>query len=335
MTCWGTRGSLPRAADASQWRERFASLLHHAGRDCFDLRDAELEAWLDRLPWPLTYGGETTCTQIDHAGRRLLVDMGSGLRAAGEQILRTSDGSAEAEDSPDHDHHVLLSHLHWDHIMGLPLFAPLHRPGHRLHVHHVHAAAPEHLRLLFNGVNFPMTWDAVAESIDFHRLEPRRSAEVGGFLVTPYLLDHPGDAYGFRVEAGGRSVAIAVDTEATRRTPEQLGEDAKLYRGADLLLIDAQYRGSQLATRTGWGHGSPPRAVELARSFGVPRLWLTHHDPSADDADLDALQREAQDAAAAGGGAADALNTAGGQGLAVALAYDGLRVELPSGDSAG
>ena len=338
ITCWGTRGSLPRAADTDQWRRRLTQLINRARRSHFDLDPGNLDRLLNRLPTPLTYGGETTCTQVDHAGNRLLIDMGSGLRAAGEMILRPAGNAADGGVSTDpQDHHVLLSHLHWDHIMGLPLFGPLHRPGHRLHIHHVHAEAPDHLRLLFNGVNFPLTWDAVSESVAFHHLPIHRRVEVAGFGVTAYRLDHPGDAYGFRVEAGGRSLAVAVDTEARRRTPEDLGPDAGLYRGADVLLIDAQYPGALLPDRSGWGHASPGRAVELARNFDIPRLLLTHHDPAADDDAIDAMLDEAHDALAicakakaeAEAKAGDLSATKTSAGVELAMAYDGLRLELP------
>lgn len=293
-------------------RRRMAGLATEARRR----GGATLDLWVDQLTnrelsadtAPLTYGGETICTEITHGSTHLYADMGSGFRNAGRQAL----------DRKQTEHHVLLSHLHWDHIMGLPLFAPIHRTGHRLHIYHVHLDAPRHIKLLFNGVNFPLRWSEIKAEVVFHRLTLHRPRDFGPITVTPYELDHPGRAYGFRIQAGAAALAIALDTEATRRSADELGPDADLYRDADLLLIDAQYSADELADRQGWGHASPSRGIELARRFGISEVWLAHHDPAADDTTLDSVYRETR------------RGLAGlGMDLRVGMAWDGLQITLP------
>ena len=321
ITCWGTRGSLPRASTSGDWLARLQQLAELARSQGV----SDLCQFMDRLrgdslagpaPDVLTHGGETMCTEIVHGPTRLYLDMGSGLRNAGEAAAARGDTES----------HVLLSHLHWDHLMGLPLFAPLHDPAHTLHLYHLHPDAPAHVRLLFNGVNFPLTWDQVRAAVVFHPLTLHEPRAFGELRVTPYQLDHPGGAYGFRVcardegrgEAGREGgVAVAVDTEAVRRTAQELGADAGLYRGAELLLVDGQYTPAQLEDRTGWGHASPQRGLELARRFGVRHVRFVHHDPGADDATLEAMLADVR--AEVGTGADEPH---------LAMAWDGLRMEL-------
>jgi phosphoribosyl 1,2-cyclic phosphodiesterase len=119
--------------------------------------------------------------------------------------------------------------------------------------------------------------------ISFHQLEPRKTISLQGLKLTPYQLDHPDPCWGYRIESGGKSYAHCVDTECTRTTAAELGEDLALYKNADLALFDAQYTLMEAVEKTNWGHASGPIGLELALREGIKRILFAHHDPGASD----------------------------------------------------
>lgn len=319
IKCWGTRGSLPRATSDAALRDLLGGLIQRARGQQITCLDAFAQAIQDgALTAPLTHGGNTTCTEVGHDAQRCYVDMGSGLREAGDEAI--AQGQTE--------HHILLTHLHWDHLIGIPLFAPVFLPGHRIHVHHVHEQAPESVQLCFNDVNFPLCWDRLAAVFEFHRHRPYEPFELGGMRVAAFELDHPDRAFGYRFEAAGRALAIGVDTECVRFTPEELGPDLPYYQHLDLLLFDGQYEPEEMAQRRAWGHSTPRRGVDLALREHIRSVLFAHHAPSSDDAKL---HRMAADAEAY---LKDRLPAFADhwadqpEGPHVRMAYDGLRVEV-------
>jgi phosphoribosyl 1,2-cyclic phosphodiesterase len=229
-----------------------------------------------KIHQPLLYGGNTTCTEISHGGHSVFVDMGSGFREAGTVAMQ--QGVKEF--------HIMMTHMHWDHVMGMPFFIPIHVPGHKLNVYHVHKNAPEHIRINFNGVNFPLNWDQLNGKVEFHQLKLYEPTTFGEMTVTPFVLDHPGGSFGYRFDAVGKSIAVGVDGEYKRVTPKELGKDLKYFQNLDLLLFDAQYEMAELASRFDWGHCSPNIGVDLALREGIKQVLFTHHDPWSTDEKL-------------------------------------------------
>lgn len=270
IKCWGTRGSLPHAISHESFVHTLENLIKLARTHGIESTEDLLQACkAGKLHQPIVYGGNTTCTEIGHAGHSVYVDMGSGLREAGTAALQK--GVKEF--------HIFLTHMHWDHVMGMPFFVPVHLPDHKIHIYHVHKNAPEHVRINFNGVNFPLSWEQLRGSVEFHQIKLYESKVFGALTVTPFVLDHPGGSFGYRFEADGKSAAIGVDGEYKRLTPDELGRDLKYFQNLDLLLFDAQYEMSELASRFDWGHCSPDIGVDLALREGIRKLVFTHHDP--------------------------------------------------------
>lgn len=273
--CWGTRGSLPVATNGTRLLASIEDLANQAKKLGLEKVSEVVEAARSgRLYSPITFGGNTTCTEVGHKNRFVYIDMGSGIREAGTVAIQ--QGIKEF--------HILLTHMHWDHVMGLPFFIPIHVPGHKINIYHIHRNAPEHIRINFNGVNFPLTWDQLNGTVEFHRLTLYDTVKINELDVTPFVLDHPGGSFGYHIAADGKKVVIGVDSEFKRVTPKELGKDLKYLQDADLLLFDAQYEMSELASKFDWGHCSPNIGVDLCLREGIKTLLFTHHDPwSTDD----------------------------------------------------
>jgi phosphoribosyl 1,2-cyclic phosphodiesterase len=247
-------------------------------------------------PGPTTtkVGGNTSCVEVRCGDDVLVLDGGTGLRALGDDLLREEPVHAS----------ILFSHLHWDHIQGIPFFAPLFRSTTALTLYGEAGGSLEQiLRGQMSGPCFPVRLDATAARLAFSTIPvgpPGRRFRVGRhFQILAARLTHPGGVLGFRITALGRSIVYATDTEHPadgELDPALLA----LAAHADVLVYDAQYTpdeytGRDGVCRRGWGHSTWREGVRVARAAGVGQLVLTHHDPTHDDATVDAIERAAQE----------------------------------------
>jgi phosphoribosyl 1,2-cyclic phosphodiesterase len=232
------------------------------------------------------YGGNTSCVSIDAPGEDpLLLDLGTGLRYA----------AAALRDGPFRGT-ALLTHLHWDHVQGLPFFTPILQPGSELDIYgpgqsdgSTIAAA---LAALITPPAFPVPLFDLPGDIRVHDVEDATFA-VGGFTITSRLIPHSGRTCGFRVEWGGRSIVYIPDHQQPD-DPLTVAESVRdLCAGADLLIHDAQYTPHEFAQKQTWGHCTVEYAVRVAAQCKVGRLALFHHDPGHDDEMLDQLELQA------------------------------------------
>ena len=224
----------------------------------------------------LRTGGNTTCIELEHEGSRLVLDGGTGLQALGSALI--------AEHGPSTELTVLFSHVHWDHIQGVPFFGPAFHPDSRI----VFAGGPgveEALVRQMRPPTFPVGIETLQARLDFVELPPRQTLRIDPFTVHVEAMSHPDGILIYRIEAGERSVVFATDIEHGDTLDRRLLD---LSCGADLLIHDAQYtegeyRGLTGPSRRGWGHSSWEQAVEAGRAAGVDRLALFHHDPTRTD----------------------------------------------------
>lgn len=235
-------------------------------------------------------GGNTTCVEVEHDGHRLILDGGTGLRALGERWgFRPLTAT------------VLFSHLHWDHIQGVPFFTPAFHPDSDLTFVGA-GGVREALAVQMRPPQFPIGLEALVGARRFVDLDLRSSPvasafEIGPFRITPCEQDHPDGVVVYRIEAGGRSLVFATDTEHGGHRIDRALVD--LSEGCDLLIHDAQYtdaeyRGEAGPARRGWGHSTWGEAVEVARRAAARRLALFHHDPSRSDDAVDAIEADAR-----------------------------------------
>ena len=313
---WGTRGSLPVALTSAGLGHKLRELLR-AARGQAIATDADIERLLAGLPFALagTYGGHSACVQIDTGGPDFVVcDMGSGLRPFGQAAMAQRGGKAQT-------FHIFMSHLHWDHIMGLPFFVPAFIPGNRVIVYGSHRELEMALRRQQEPPSFPVGFDTIFEGrIEFRHLEPGVTHDVAGLRVSTMLQRHTGDSYGYRFEAQGKVLVYSTDSEHPLADPAHTERFVHFFRDADLVIFDAMYSlADAISVKADWGHSSNVVGVELCQLAGVRHLCMTHHEPVFDDAAIEAMLAETRRLEEITRSAAP---------LQVSAAYDGLEIAL-------
>lgn len=268
---WGVRGSIPHSLDTDGWVAHIEEVIADFLRSGFSRIDQVSEYIRSHEKTRLGgYGTATTCVEVTDGDHSIIIDGGSGLKSKSDR----SDYRGSKE------FHILLTHFHFDHILGLPFFSPHFIPGYKINYYSVDPDAEKIIRGQFCKPTFPVSFENLQADISFHRLRAYENNEVNGFSVTPYQTDHPDTCYGFRIEKNGKVYAHAVDNEAVRITREQLGRDAGLYENADLLYFDSQYEEEDMSQKKGWGHGTSNRGFEICSIYRVKQILLAHHDPA-------------------------------------------------------
>ena len=282
---WGTRGSLPAPLGASAVRAKIRAALFAARNRRLTTAEA-IDGFIDRdLPFAVkgTYGGNTSCIEIGTGGdEHLLCDLGSGLREFGNHML-AQHGRAHPQ-----CYNVFLSHLHWDHIMGFPFFAPAYIPGNRIRIHCCHRTVQEAMLRQQSAPCFPVLFGSLGATIEFVAIEPGIEYQVAGFRVTAIKQFHGGDSYGYRFSRGGKSIVYSTDCEHKAVVLDASYPFVQFFKNADLLIFDAMYSLAEMVSvKEDWGHSSNIIAVELAQLAQVRRLVLFHHEPAYDDARIE------------------------------------------------
>jgi phosphoribosyl 1,2-cyclic phosphodiesterase len=256
------------------------------------------------------YGGNTSCVALESPGHDpIVLDLGTGLRFFGE--TQPNDGTFRGA--------ALVTHLHWDHVQGLPFFTPVLKPGAQFDIY----GPPQAGGTLSDAFHrficppfFPVTVEQLYGQMTFYDAGDT-DLVLDGAKVRVRPVPHVGANNGYRVEMGGASVAYLSDHQMPQDGTHSVSEDVlELCDGVDVLIHDAQYTPEEFVEKAHWGHCTVDYAVFVAREAGAKRLALFHHDPARTDDQLDVLLDRAREQAAA---------TAVSE---VVAAYEGLTISL-------
>lgn len=238
----------------------------------------------------LKVGGHTSCVEVNFGKHFLIFDSGTGIRLLGQRIAKDIEAGRNKEII------IVLSHTHWDHIQGLPLFAPFFIPGVKVKIFGPSKANRELERLLSGQMEYdywPVKLTQLPADIEFFDLGEGFHSISDGISIYAKRHIHPGVAFGYRLEHEGKSLVYSTDTEHFQNQLDK--RVIEMSEGADLLIHDAQYTNEEIANKLGWGHSSWNQAIDVAKASKVTRLALFHQDPERADMQADEIEVQAKE----------------------------------------
>lgn len=239
-------------------------------------------------PHTVRYGGNTSCIEMRVGGNLLIFDGGTGLRELGLKLLSEMPMDAT----------MFFTHSHWDHIQGFPFFVPAFVPGNRFNIYGAIAPNGSTIEQRLNDQmlhpNFPVPLQIMGADLKFCDIDVGETVHVGDVKVENTLLNHPGEAVGYRVSWNGKTAAYITDTE---HFPDRLDENVLwLSRDADVMIYDATYTDNEYynekSSKVGWGHSTWQEAVKVAKAANVKQLVIFHHDPLHNDDFMDEIAQD-------------------------------------------
>ncbi len=238
-------------------------------------------------PRHVVYGGNTSCLEVTAGDHQIILDAGTGIRDLGESLLKRDVRHA----------HLLLTHVHWDHINGFPFFGPAYAGNRTFEIRAAHLAPLGGVREVLAGQmgqpTFPVPLETMRSKLVFEDFMAGDTFFLGPDVrVRTVGLNHPNGATGYRLECSGKSLCYVTDTEHLPGKPDQkiLG----LIEGADLVIYDCTYTDDEFVSKVGWGHSTWQEAVRLCRAGNVRQLAIFHHDPAHEDPFMADVERQAR-----------------------------------------
>jgi phosphoribosyl 1,2-cyclic phosphodiesterase len=237
-------------------------------------------------PENLGFGGNTACVEVRLPNRKVvIIDGGTGIRYLGMALLQEFGNR-------QHPLPILMTHFHWDHIQGIPFFAPLYGPDNQVVFYSDRPA--EDVRDILEGQMsspyFPVQFDHMAARRNYVQINPE--IRLDDLTIRAFPMNHPQGASGYRLERGGAVLVHASDLEHGDKNFDRILLDHA--QNADVLIYDAQYTPDEYASKRGWGHSTWMEAARVAREAKVKKLVLFHHDPFHDDRFMEHLVEQAR-----------------------------------------
>lgn len=311
FTVWGARGSHPVPLSPQAIQSKISTAVQRIRPS--DLVSPEArERFLASLPnWLFgTTGGNTACVQLeidDH--RQIVFDAGSGIVSFGFSQLR--------RDPPPQEYHIFFTHFHYDHVQGLPFFVQAYNPGAAVHFYSPIPDLEQVLSSQMRHPYFPVTMEEKMSNLHFHQLQPE-GLELYGAQVKWRELQHPGRAFGYRVDHEGRSFGYVTDVELQEADFKKTEQNARFFGDLDVMILDTQYTLDEAIEKYNWGHSSFSLGVDFALAWDAKRLFMFHHEPQYNDKKLEQNLSSARWYA----------HRIGGRQLPIDLAREGISIDV-------
>jgi phosphoribosyl 1,2-cyclic phosphodiesterase len=241
------------------------------------------------VPWSvpegIVHGCNTPCIEIfdERTGAILVLDAGSGIVGINPALMGKEPRAVS----------LVLTHYHWDHLLGLPFFATLYQPGWELTIHTPTLAShdPSWLDTMFKSPFFPVPYQHLPNKPKVRMVEPGR-VDVPGFEVTALNLHHPGGSLAYRIKGEKGDLVYATDHEfGDPAYDEPLADFA---HGASVIILDAHFTPDELPLHKGWGHSDWRQCAEFTATNEIASLWLFHHKPGRSDQALEGIREAAR-----------------------------------------
>ena len=262
-------------------------------------------------PDTVIYGGNTSCLEIRADERLIIIDLGTGIHPLGNYLIQ-NDLKKKGKIKAD----IFLTHTHWDHIIGFPMFSPIYIPGTEINITGPVSLDNESLKSIIccqmSYKYWPVRADELSAKIEYNQIKEETLDLGGGITVTSKFLNHPIFCLGYRVNFQGKSIATVYDHEPfhnlfAESPQEDSGKEAaqegeiaaseqnerirEFIRGADIVIHDAQYKQEEYSGHVGWGHCSYDLAIQTTAGLNLKKLVLFHHEPSRTDSQLEQIEK--------------------------------------------
>jgi phosphoribosyl 1,2-cyclic phosphodiesterase len=262
-------------------------------------------------PDTVIYGGNTTCLEIRADERLIIVDLGTGIRALGDWLM-ANDFKKYGKIKAD----IFITHTHFDHILGFPMFTPVYIRGTELRITGPVSFEDDTLEDVvetqFSYRYWPVRAEELSAHIEYDQIKETTLDLGEGLTVTSKFLNHPVLCLGYRFDYKGKSIVTVFDHEPFynlfKKSDDDSDEEAvkegeaaaveenekivKFINGADILVHDAQYTEEDYLSHTGWGHASFLHAIQAKKLSNAKKLVFFHHDPAHTDEQLEALEKK-------------------------------------------
>ena len=287
---WGVRGSLPSPQLPSQIKSKISAIIERLTPGDIESPESRERFLAGLPPWLFgTTGGNSPCVSVQLGGRGtsrelLVFDAGSGLRELGLSAIKTKPKQQA--------YHIFFSHFHYDHIMGLPFFSPAYDPSVKMLFYSPFEYTGTAIQNQMSAPYFPVNMDSMASKKEFHTLT--NPLKFSGATISYRKVNHPGDAYSYKVDDGKHKFIYATDTELSANDFLKNDENTAYFANADLIVSDSQYTLGEAIEKYNWGHSAFSLAVDFAANWKIKHMVLFHHDPTYDDHKLHTILQSAK-----------------------------------------